>query len=488
MTPPNDFVPMILPTVMIPLTLVSVGISVVASFIAALFGVQLKMEGPKKLLEVLLKPRVLLSGLLLNGVILGGVYGWKWWNNYPKLISTIERNTSERAKPSEINYNDVPTVATNFVSRKSEVDTIQGIEQVWHVKNEKGSFRAAVVTNDRVFYGDDAGIVRELDLKTGHEIRNFYIGTAASSELTIWNNSIYIGEGLHDTHHARVYRFDLKSGNFMGSYQTLGHTEAQAVIGSWQSENTLFAVGGADGLHAIDPITMEGKWKVNIGHMDAGITVQDGVVYIGTGREKNDDKKNKCFAAALDFKTGNILWQHELAASSWMRPVVIGENVCYIAGEIYFPTARGHISCFDRKTGNHSIAHNTPDPLAGTPKVLDNSILYTSIHGLVCRFDLAKKSNQWCFDANTKDSSSLAGASYDSRGNVVVYPSFTKGLFVLDPNDGKVLVHWNPEKSQGEWKKTYADVTVAGDYWIISDNEGSVRALRANFVPKTAKK
>ena len=69
----TELVPMIIPTVMIPLTLVSVGISVVASFIAGLFGIKLKMEGPKKLLEVLLKPKVLATAFMLNAIIMGGI-------------------------------------------------------------------------------------------------------------------------------------------------------------------------------------------------------------------------------------------------------------------------------------------------------------------------------------------------------------------------------------------------------------------------------
>lgn len=470
---------------MIPLTLLSVGVSVVASFIAALFGIQLKLEGPKKLLEVLLKPKVLASAFLLNALIFGGMYVWRWWGNYPKLISTIETQSRERAKTSDLAYGDVPTVPNIFTSGKDQADVPESLDQAWRIHTGKGSFRAAVVTNGRVFTGNDEGIVSEVELNTGKVIRTFYIGSPVSSEITLWQDSMYIGEGLHDTHHARIYRFDLKTGNFMGSYQTLGHTEAQAVMGSFDGENTLFAVGGIDGLHAIDPITMQGKWKVNIGHMDAGVLVDGGTVFVGTGREKDDDKKNKTYAAAIDFKTGKVLWQRELSASSWMRPVLIGENVCYISGEIYFPTQRGHISCFDRKSGEHTIAQNTADPLASTPKVLDNSILYTSIHGLVCRFDLKTRQNQWCFDAKGKDSS-FAGASYDPRGHVVVYPSKTDGVYVLDPDNGKLLMQWKPNKEQGEWQKTYADITVAGDYWIVSDDDGSVRALRANFAPKTA--
>lgn len=485
MTPTDELVPMILPTVMIPLTMVSVGLSVVATFIAGLFGIQLKLEGPKKLLEVLLKPKVLGTALSLNLIILGGVHVYKWWINYPRLLITIEKESEARAKPSKLNYTDHLNVPTQFHSLKYQSDNVVGIEQIWKVTTEKGSFRAAVVNADRVFFGNDAGILRELKLSDGSEFRSFYIGTAVSSELTIWNNNIYTGEGLHDTHHARAYRFDLKTGEFKGAYQTLGHTEAQTVVGTFKDKSLLFIPAGADGLHAVDPMSMEGEWKVNIGHMDAGIMVEDGIVFVGTGREKDDDKKNKCFAAALDFATGKILWQHELAASSWMRPVSYKDQVCYIEGEIYFPTSRGHIACFNKKTGDHTIAFNTPDPLASTPKILDDSILYTSIHGLVCRFNLETKTKMWCFNVDDKDSMSLAGASYDPEGNVVVYPSMTKGLYVLDASDGKLLYHWNPTKEQGEWKKTYADATIANGYWIISDDDGNVRALKPLFAPKT---
>jgi outer membrane protein assembly factor BamB len=486
MTPSNELIPMILPTVMIPLTMVSVGLSVVATFIAGLFGIQLKLEGPKKLLEVLLKPKVLGTALALNIVILGGVQGYKWWINYPRLLSTIENESKERATPSELNYQDQLEVPSQFRSHKAQTDDVEAIEQVWKIQTEKGSFRAAVVSSDRVFFGNDMGILRELNLSDGKEIRSFYIGTPISSELTIWNNHIFSGEGLHDTHHARVYSFDLKTGQFKGAYQTLGHTEAQAVIGTYANQSLMFVPAGADGLHAVDPVSMREQWKVNIGHMDAGILVEASVVYIGTGREKDDDKKNKCFAAALDFSTGKILWQRELAASSWMRPVSYKDQVCYIQGEVYFPTARGHIACFNKKTGEHTVAFNTPDPLAGTPKILDDSILFTSIHGLVCRFNLETKNKMWCFNVDDKDSKSLAGASYDPAGNVVVYPSMTKGLYILDANNGNLVHHWKPNQEQGEWKKTYADVTIANGLWIVSDDEGSVRALKPLFSAKTA--
>lgn len=486
MTTPNELVPMIIPTVMIPLTLVSVGISVVASFIAALFGIELKMEGPKKLLEVLLKPKVLATAFMLNAVIMGGIYGWKWWQNYPKLISTIESQMKERAVMVDINYFDLPTVPTMYFSSLSSGSSSLIPEQSWHQETGAGAFRSPTITSGRIFTGNKNGVISEIELTSGKVIRSFYTGTMVSPEITIWQNSLYVGEGVHDTHHARVYRFDLKSGKLQGSYQTLGHTEGQAIVGSSQGEHLLLIVAGADGLHAVDPVSMKLKWKVNHGHVDAAVSMdQEGRIFMGTGRDKYDPEKNKSYAVALDFKTGETIWRRELPASSWMRPVVAGNDICYVTGEVYFPTERGHVACFDRKTGEHMAAIHAGQPLVGTPKMLDKDLLYTSMKGQVCRFDLEKRHHRWCFDAKMKDSS-FAGASYDPKFHVVLYPSVYDGLYILNADSGELIHHWKPTKEEGEWKRNVADVAVSEDTWVISDYEGSIRALRPRSVVKTA--
>jgi len=483
---PNELVPMIIPTVMIPLTLVSVGISVVASFIAALFGIELKLEGPKKLLEVLLKPKVLATAFLFNAIILSGVYAWKWWMNYPKLISTIEREMEIRARPSEIVYSNKASAQPVFKSLSSSKKIHQGIDQLWHLDMKAGAFRAPTIVNGRAFSGNKDGIISEIDLASGEVIRTFFTGTMSSPEVTIWNNSLYVGEGVHDTHHARVYRFDLKSGKLQGSYQTLGHTEGQAIVGSYQGEDTLFVVGGFDGLHAVDPLSMKLKWKVNPGHMDAAVVLDDGGrVFFGTGREKHDEAKYKSYAVSVDFKTGQILWKQELPASSWMRPVVINQDVCFVTGEVYFPSEKGHLACFDRMSGEHSAGLHTSLPLVGMPKALDNDILYTSLKGHVCRFDVSSRRNRWCFNAKMKDSS-FAGASYYAPSHVVLYPSVNDGLYILDADTGEMLMNWKANKSEGEWLRTVADVAVEGDLWIVSDYEGTLRALRPRFLPQMA--
>jgi len=486
MTTPDQLVPMIIPTVMIPLTIVSVAISVVASFIAGLFGIQLKLEGPRKLLELLLKPKILVTAFVLNILILGGFHGIKWWKNYPKLLSTIEREMNSRTKVSGHKYTNVETNQSHFYTRSESVSLISDVEQKWKIETGAGAFRSAIVSNGRVFSGNKLGVISELDIQTGELLRTFYTGTMVSPRITIWNNYLYVGEGTHDTHHARVYRFNLKSGKLEGHYQTLGHTEGQAIIATYASENTLFVVSGSDGLHAVDPVTMKPKWHYNSGHMDAAVVADsNGLVYLGTGREKGDDSKNKTYAAAIDFKTGEEKWKIELPASSWMRPVIVKEDVCYITGEIYFPSKRGHIVCLNKLTGEHTAGIHTTEPLVSTPKALDGSILYTSMKGKVCRFDISARRNMWCFNSKI-EGTSFAGAAFDERTNSVVYPSINKGLFVLNANNGKVIFHWNPKDDEGEWKDTYADVTIKDGLWLVSDYSGNIRALKAKTSPKTS--
>ena len=98
---------MIIPTVMIPLTAVSVFLTMVATFIAGLFGIQLKAEGPKKLLEVLLKPRILAGAFILNGLIFGGIWAYEYVNNLPTFLYRIESTQKANVKPSDIKYENV---------------------------------------------------------------------------------------------------------------------------------------------------------------------------------------------------------------------------------------------------------------------------------------------------------------------------------------------------------------------------------------------
>ena len=313
----SDLGLLIIPTVMIPLTAVSVLLTMIATFIAGLFGITLKAEGPKKLLEVLLKPKILVGALILNGLILGGVWGYEYYQNLPSFIFTIKNKQKQLALNSEINYTDVlrRPVKKNRVYKDKEFSGLN-VQQDWSVKIPKGVFRSGVLSGGRLFLGSMDGLIYEIDPKEGKIIRKFFVGTFVSPGLVIHDNVLYSGEGTHSTHYARIYAFNLKTGLLQSTYETKGHTEGSPVIASFEGKTKLLAPSGSDGMHAINLSDMKRSWRTFDGHVDASAFTDNGLAFAGTGREKGDASKHRSFAVAYNFNNGEKIWK-----MSFQRPL-----------------------------------------------------------------------------------------------------------------------------------------------------------------------
>jgi outer membrane protein assembly factor BamB len=471
-----DIIQGIVPTVLIPFALVSVWASIIATFLAGLFGITLRTEGPKRLLEFLLTPRILLSAMLVNTIVAVGFVSYRHIQNRPAMLMAI-KNANATNAASTLSYNDHLGSATVFANKVTpEVSKISGLESVWTVKLPEGAFREAAMSGDALFYGTDDGRVYELDAVNGIIRRSFFIGTPVSPSPLIWNGFLYLGEGTHYTHYARIYKFDLASGKFLGSFATKGHTEGQPKVGyKSNGDPIMFAVAGSDGLYAFDPLSMNQLWHVNDGHIDAEVLIEDGVVYAGTGREKGNAQLYKSFAAAYDIDSGTTLWKRELTGSSWMSPVLFEDQVCFITGEIYFKTDLGGLSCFAKATGTPTFDQRFLSPIVSTPLRIGDHIYLADLYGKLCSIHMPSRQIAWCHETNAQKES-ISSIQYDPYRNVLLYPSRDNGLFVLNPATGEELLHWQPENP--EWTKTYAGVNVTASYWYTIDMKGHVRALR----------
>jgi outer membrane protein assembly factor BamB len=467
------YTPLIIPTVLIPFTLISVGISVVATFIAGLFGIELKMEGPKQLLEVLLKPKFLISAVILNLIFLGGFQAYQYIKNLPSFEFTINR--LHEVTPNNKTYVDLNQ--KNNIHYETLADSPKKIklELSWETTLPMGAFRSGALSSNSLFLGTDDGYVYELDSKSGKTIRRFYIGTIVTPSPIIHKNNLYSGEGSHDTHHARIYKVDLVTGKHIGSYETKGHTEGQPVIAMYGDTTLLMAVAGVDGLHAIDPKSMKKVWTVNPGHIDASVRSENGVVYVGTGREKGDSKKYQTYALAYDLKSGKEIWRNEIPMSSWMEPALTKKYACFIMGEIYFKTNMGGISCFNKITGEPEFSILNDAPLIGIPLVLGNDIIISDFSGKICRINTEARRRSWCLKTETKGKQ-MTSASYDKHRNLIVYTTADRGAYFLNPTTGEIVFHFNPEEPK--WGRTYASATITDDGVIFVDIVGSVRRYK----------
>jgi len=466
----------IIPTVLIPLTFLSVGVSVIATFVAGLFGITLRSDGPKRLLELLLKPKIILSALTLNVIILGFYYGYQYYKNKSEFIWVIKKHNPANLIMENTSYPNYLGHKNHFVMSATKPVDVKSIKTLWTTKLPKGPFRAAAISGGSLFYGVNDLHTYEVKEEDGSIVRKFYLGTVVSPAPVIWKNKLVLGEGNHATHHARIYFFDLKTGEYLSSYPTKGHTEASPNISTFNNKELMFVVSGSDGIHAVNPYTMEKVWHANDGHIDSSPLVVNGAVFTGTGREKGDAKKHKSFAVAYEFETGSVRWKREIPASSWMKPNYVGNNICFVMGEIYFPSQFGGLSCFNEKTGEPTANFRTLTPIVARPVTIGNFIFTADLSGNVCKFNIPEGKKEWCYSSGSKGKS-LTSISYDSKRNLVLYPSTDNGLHILDPRSGRLVYHWLPTEQEGPWQGTYAGVNVTPSGWYVADKTGLIRKI-----------
>jgi outer membrane protein assembly factor BamB len=326
------------------------------------------------------------------------------------------------------------------------------------------------VSGQSAFVGCDDGYTYELDQIDGKILRRFHTGTQVTTEPLIWNSRLYVGEGVHTTHHARIYSFDLRTGQMLGTFQTLGHTEGNPILATSHGISSLFAMAGKDGIYSLDPDSLEQRWHQVLGHTDSEVRVEGDRVFFATGVEKGEPASSHR-AYALDFSTGKVLWSAELAASGWMAPVIIGREVCFGVGEIYSESKFGALTCFDQSTGEMTHTINTKSPVLGVPFLLGQTVMTSNLDGEVCAFGWPSGNRLWCHKTEGK---TFASVTYEDHGNFF-YPSAKEGLLLLDATRGSLKAKWMPTADQGKWAKSYSRVTRGADGWYLSDSVGNIR-------------
>lgn len=470
----------IIPTILIPLTGITVVMTSIAAAIAGWFGIKLKMEGPKQLLEVLLTKKVLISALLFNFALIGLTKVYHYVKTLPTPLVALRYHSSKNAVASPAAYENSTGRIHSFEVQTNSVNqspSTLAVKEIWTQKLEKGSFRSGVISGNSIFYGADDGKIYDLDRQSGKVLRHFYSGTQVTTRPIIYNSHLYSGEGNHETHHARIYSFDLKTGQFTGSFQTKGHTEGQPLIETYNKETLLFITAGKDGLYAVSPDDLKEKWHVIDGHLDATVSVENGIVYAGSGKEK-DKYSDRMYASAYEFSSGKKIWKKELPLSNWMHPIIGSQNVCYTLGEIYTPSDVGLLYCLDKLTGAVDFSIPFEAPLVGKASIIKSGeselAIISSFKGEVCAVNLQTKSKQWCVNTgNEKTSHAFSSADYDAKRNVLWYASMNNGLYAFDLKTGRTLMKWLP----ANWGRTYASVTIKDDSLFMADLSGLFRKL-----------
>ncbi|MDD0852569.1 PQQ-binding-like beta-propeller repeat protein [Halobacteriovorax sp. GB3] len=451
----------IIPTVLIPLSLVSFALSMVASFIAGLFGIKLKTEGAKKLVELVVKPKFIIFAIISNFVFLGLFKGYDYVKTLPHPLFYIQYSNDTQISNQfyENSITDKFEFERNLNVKKTELN-----EQL-HVKLESGAFYMPLVTEKSFFFGTKNGDLLEIDRKSFKVLRKLKLGTFIPSGLIIHNNHLYTGEGVHTTHHARIYKIKLKDFTVDNIFTTKGHTEGTATL---LSDSLIFPAGG-DGVYRIETKSLEKIWHAKIGHTDSQALVESEAVYIGTGLDKVDPKE-RAKAFALEKTTGEIIWKRDLIASSWFKPIAFDKRVCFVTGEIYFKSEISGLECFERSSGKPVGTYRSLSPLTSLPILLGENFVFAKRNGEVCSIKAKNLVENWC-QKTANDGHSYSSIMYDKFRDLLVYATRASGLFTLDPDSGKLIQHLSIEG----WKSTFARPLVLEEGIITIDLEGNIR-------------
>lgn len=476
----------IVPTVVFPFVLISAILSSIITAVAGFFGIKWEAQAPRALLGKLLRPKVLVIALLLNGVIFGGVKGYErvttssrplWWVQYQNRAAIA----SDRTYTDTWNVNPRQDASSRLVGAG-------GLKTAWRTQLPGSSFRGVAVSGDSLFLGGDKGVVYEIDRQDGRKIREFYVGTPVTPMPLIWNQTLFAGEGIHTTRHARIYAFDLKSGRLRGVVQTKGHTEGDMVLALHKDRPLLFIPAGADGLHAVDANTLAAVWHAPLPHFDSGVLVAGERVFAATGVEKGEeDQTSSLFALAID--TGQVLWKTDLAASGWSRPVVVGDAVCVGLGDIYLKKNYGQLACFRMQDGQPATAINVRGPIFNTPLPIVNTdsnlqsnsaqqvaeptaLLVSDLRGQACLISPTEATTRWCADLETKKN---LYASLAIAGRMVLAPT-ERSLRILDLETGFRVADWTHDNGHA-WTPAYAGISVTGDEAYLIDQKGTLVKL-----------
>ncbi|WP_374000283.1 PQQ-binding-like beta-propeller repeat protein [Bdellovibrio bacteriovorus] len=458
----------IIPTVVLPFTIIGMILTSVATWLAALFGFELKAEGPKRLFEVLMKPKVLALALVSNLIVYGAIKGAQHLSNGPYPLWWVQLQNAS-PQPSDRNYEHTnqPSLATTATAVTSSND----LEVVWELPLKSVVFGLPLVTGDSLFAGLEKGRLIEVDLKSGQLLRKFEIGQPVMASPVIANNKIYVGEGIHLTYNARIYSFDLTSGAFVGAFQTAGHIERAAVYTKTPDQSLLLFPAGKDGLYAINPETMQKVWQAPFGHFDTFPAVDDEQAYIGSGLEAGfEEAPTKAFA--INLQTGKVVWEKPLPTSVWGIPVLWNNVVCLPTGDVYKNLKFGQLSCYEKASGKDYCIFNTTGSLISQPIVRGDHLVVSDIYGKIYQFNLKTRQLEWTLQVPTKGLS-YASVSIDSQDRILLPGE--EGLYVYSRANQALLSVWKPE---GKWPGTFNNIVAYKDLMILADQAGVLRALR----------
>lgn len=192
----------------------------------------------------------------------------------------LERGDGGQVAERAVSNADWPTFrADNTCSATTPVSVARRTHRLWQFDPGVSSapavqvMTAPVAADGVTFVGGCDGIVRAVDVATGHLRWKAYTGGAIRVAPTVWQGRVYVGSG-----DGWVYAFEAGTGRLLWRFRAAPAERRIPIYGSLMS-----------------------TWPAA-----SGVLVEDGTAYVAAGIANYDGT----YLYALDAKTGAIKWQN----------------------------------------------------------------------------------------------------------------------------------------------------------------------------------
>jgi outer membrane protein assembly factor BamB len=464
----------IIPTVVLPIAVLGMVLKSIATWVAAFFGYKLKSEGPRRLVELLLKPRVIVASVLLNACFYAGVIGYKKLQNSSWPILVIELR-NKNVKESVFDYRPMSKEA-GLANKVLGEKHLSKIELIWTTKVTGGIFGGITLTNSSLIFGTSKGYVYELEKSSGQVFRQFVFGQPIMTQPIVFNEHMFFGEGVHDTFNAKFISIDLKLGKFSSSIQTTGHIERTAKLIEFAGQSYMIVSAGRDGLYAIDPNTMKVLWRAKIGHIDGIPFVEKNRIYVGTGMEAGDKKQVWTKVYSINLLNGEVLHEKEVATSAFGAAFAWSDSICFSLGDVYETRGYGQIACYNKENLEETAAINVGGALIANALLQGDYVFVADFKGVIYKINLATSRIE------NKVAVPVGDVNYAplvmTGANEIALPG-KEGLYFFSMDSLKLIYSWKPPIEN--WKGAYDNLHIENDNWYWADRVGNVFSLRPKY-------
>lgn len=307
---------------------------------------------------------------------------------------------------------------------------------LWDVQTGSAVYGGVGIDGQRVYAGDEAGVLRAINSDSGEVEWTFDAGAAIASNVTVDDLRVYI--------HGRdgVVRALAKQD---GALEWTFATQGERRWDYWDyylstpvaDDRQLYFGSGDHHVYALDKRSGQLRWKVKTGNIVHGEPVISGEKVIVGGYDGR--------VYAIDRGTGRVLWQFKTVGNAYFRngeipgAAAVSDGMVFVGGRDY------NIYALLEDSGTGAWNERTPSWVVGRPLVAGDTLIVVNSDGaMVYAYDAKGGRQKWEF----KNSYNMfAGARAMGDGYVVV-AGLDGRITVLSLEDGSLAGYFETNGSR----------------------------------------